>query len=197
MPDVDAMDKLSTTQQVLSVDLSTKPVVSESLVLEGDAAGLSLSSLLKGQPSSTPHDDNDDNDDHDGHQNPTQQLSFPVVVVQAAVADLVVSTTSQSIPFFHALIQRGMIGGRLLLYEGQMGHEDFVVDWLRGERPVAREVRREILDTDDCGADARAYVAKHVYGETSAAFPDVSPEAGDLGPSAHIRDLVRVLLDMR
>lgn len=189
-PNADAMDSVSATQRVLELAIHSKNMLPEDLVLEGDAAGSAICRILRGKP----HPSGRDTDNHSAPA--PEVVQFPLVVVQAAVADLTVSTTSQSIPFFDALVQRGMTGGRLLLYEGQMAHADFIIDWLLGEDPVAREARRSLLDVGGLDASKRAALAKHVYGEIAAALPDVSTETRNLGPSAHIRDLVRVLLNM-
>jgi acetyl esterase/lipase len=117
---------------------------------------------------------------------------MPQVFVQAAVADLTVPTTSNSIPFYDKLTQSGLTNSHLLLYEGQMGHGDFIVDWLQGSKLVRREAQREFFDV---GAEMqqRRKIARHVYGASARTIDTVGAGDLELGPAAHIRDLCRIL----
>lgn len=161
--------------------LSCETIVDMGLVLEGDAPAQSVVDLVNHSLSSK-----------NGIE-AESSLPMPQVFVQAAVADLTVPTTANSIPFYEALCRNGLPNSRLLLYEDQMGHSDFVVDWLKGPGLVQREAQRTFFDVGQEPTERR-YMAQHAYGETARTVDTLSTDELSLGlPAAHIRDVCRIL----
>lgn len=188
-PNGDTFDEVSPIAKVAALGpntiLTCNTLVSRSIALEGDGPAQSIVGLVNRSLQATI-----------GNQVDSTHV-MPQVFVQAAVADLTVPTTSNSIPFYEALSGNGLSNSRLLLYEDQMDHADFVTDWLQGPGLVRREAQRFFFDVGQEPKERRS-MAKHAYGEAARTIDTLSPEEIARGlPAAHIRDLCRILKGAR
>lgn len=189
-PDGNTFDGVSPLAKVAALrskaTLTCNSVVSSSIILEGDAPAQSIVDLV-----------NRSGFEATNENEVESTLGMPQVFVQAAVADLIVPTTANSIPFYEALRGSGLSSSRLLLYEDEMGHADFVTDWLQGPGLVRREAKRAFFDVGQ-EPEERRDMAKHAYGEAARTIDTLSPEEIDMGlPAAHVRDVCRILKAVR
>jgi acetyl esterase/lipase len=156
----------------------------DGITLEGSLSGNHIAQLISWDKKCPPSTQMGNGD----ISSPTWSRGFPLTYVQAAVADLTVPVTG-SIRFYHALRACG-VQASLLLYEGEMGHADFVTDYM-SDGVVDREARRSFLDThkaDDVGRDR---VTKHVFGDGACSIHTNGLDTP--GQAAHIRDVVRII----
>jgi acetyl esterase/lipase len=157
----------------------------DGVALEGSLSGHHITSLLswdkKNDPSSTALGQG-------GIPTHSDSRAFPTTYVQAAVADLTVPATG-SIRFYHALRASG-VQASLLLYEGEMGHADFVTDYM-SDGVVDREGRCSFLDVHSAEVVGRDRVTKHVFGDGACSIHTNGLDTP--GQAAHIRDTVRII----
>jgi acetyl esterase/lipase len=196
LPDAAKMDAHSPLHHLRERKRLDKPLLAptsglgkfRALFLEGFLAGQQLSSIMRETPC-------------DGLVTGTIAFAetedsapasrFPITFVQAAIGDLTVPATS-SLRFYQALRECGATA-RLLVYEGEMSHMDFVMDWMV-DGVAQRESRCSVLDTHEGEGASRKRVAMHVYGERACSIHTDGLDTP--GQAAHIRDVVRIIRAM-
>jgi acetyl esterase/lipase len=160
-------------------------------ILEGSNAAQHLSPLLgNGTPIADIGRDQGDAEieGFGGDAAVAYSRTFPQTFVQTAVADVVVPATG-NLRYFAALRDRG-VDAHLLLYEGEMSHGDFVFDWMASGL-VERETKRTLFDWQAIDAASRRRLTTHLYGSQACSVDTHGLSVA--GPSAHVRDIVRIL----
>lgn len=168
-------------------------ILHSSLPLEGHAAAKLFKELIEtnlqacGQPTRTTASGGSQSG-----RNPaaSRTSKFPQTFIQAALADQVVPS-SGSIKFYGQLRRCG-VDATLLLYDGEVGHQDFVLDWI-DSNIVIRERKRWILDINSSDRVARQQMAKHVHGSDALTVDMLEGNILQEGQSALVRDVIRII----
>jgi acetyl esterase/lipase len=201
LPDPVAFDTLSPLWHVTREDICLKTNVDlcqHGLQLEGASSAHFLESALRSTVDSGVLPTDCEGNMHTPERRTKERTAndspyptyFPLTYIQAAVSDNVVPTTG-ALRFFAGLQKCG-VDASLLLYEGEMGHGEFVTDWLCVNGRPARELRRAMLDVKPADRAGRQRVDRHVFGRDACTAERLDDEF-QFGPAAHARDVVRIV----